>query len=439
MELSLDRGAPSVAPPAALPERATWQFNASIPVIGAALLGVVLKLLLAYNTIGSNDVLTFYSFARSLNDHGLEWTYQRGVVWLPAAPMFNHPPLTAYYLSFIGRLAGLEVLQSYGVTFPFLLRLPGIIADLVVVLALTSVVTAQSRLRVPRWALVAFALSPVSLMVSGFHGNTDPIMVMFLVLAALMCLRNRPLLCGICFALSCQIKVIPALFLPIFFFFWFQRRAALSFVSAFALTSAVLWWEPLMKFPLLFAKNVLSYGSIWGVWGITYWLRLTELGGFQGISFADISPAKAAVVTLLKIFIVVAVCVIGWRRQALDGAGLIRSLAYAWTIFFIFSPGVCAQYMVWLAPFILLLSPVFYSWLTGASALFLFFFYNITAHGLPWYMAVSTNKLTSMWMPWSLWPWTLLIVGLLLLWRRASAADPTLRIFSLKILPAHLP
>ena len=57
-------------------------------------------------------------------------------------------------------------------------------------------------------------------MVSGFHGNTDPVMVMFLVLAAHMCLKERPILAGLFLALSCQIKIVPLLFVPIFFFFW---------------------------------------------------------------------------------------------------------------------------------------------------------------------------------------------------------------------------
>jgi hypothetical protein len=435
MELSLDRHRPSVSCRAAAPEKRALPVNSSILVIGAAITGLFLKLLLAYNTMGSNDVVTFYSFARSLNDHGLEATYRHGVAWLPVAPLFNHPPLTAYCLSFIGRLARQDVLQTYGFTFPFLLRLPGIIADFVVVLALAGASAAEAKLRLPRWALIGFALSPVSLMVSGFHGNTDPIMVMFLVLAALMCLHKRPLLCAIFFALSCQIKVIPALFLPIFFFFWFHRRAALSFLSTFALVSLVLWWEPLLKFPLLFAKNVLSYGSCWGIWGITYWLRLTDSPWFQGVSFVDFSTTKVVVMTLLKILIVASVFVIAWRRQAADGAGLIKSIAYAWIVFFVFSPGICAQYMVWLAPFVLVLSPPFYGWVTAASSLFLFFFYNITAHGLPWYLAISTTKLISIWTPWSLWPWIVLTAGLFFLWRRATAANPTLRIFSLEILP----
>ena len=130
-----------------------------------------------------------------------------------------------------------------------------------------------------------FALSPVSLMISGFHGNTDPVMVMFLVLSAIAVLRNKPILSGLLLALSCQIKVIPLLFLPAFFFFWFARGRVLSFLLPFTAITLLLWSEPLTKFPILFLGNVLSYGSFWGIWGITYWLRLTGLSQFAVVSF----------------------------------------------------------------------------------------------------------------------------------------------------------
>src|SRR5947208_1857864 len=62
-----------------------------------------------------------------------------------------------------------------------------------------------------RWALLIFALSPVSVMVTGFHGNTDPVMVLFLVAAAHGVIKQRPVWCGLLFALSCQVKVAPLL------------------------------------------------------------------------------------------------------------------------------------------------------------------------------------------------------------------------------------
>src|SRR5205823_6107900 len=83
-------------------------------------------------------------------------------------------------LESIEMLSRSEFCREHGLTFPFLLRLPGIIADLVIVLVVLQIAKTTKELSVPFWALILFALSPVSLMVSGFHGNTDTVMVMFL-------------------------------------------------------------------------------------------------------------------------------------------------------------------------------------------------------------------------------------------------------------------
>jgi len=109
---------------------------------------------------GTNDAVTFYSFARSLSEHGLEWTYRHGIVWLSSPSVFNHPPLTAYFLRGIYWLSRSEWFRSNGLTFPFLLRLPGIVADFAVVVLLLRIAKTHAPLRRHPWAVALFALSP---------------------------------------------------------------------------------------------------------------------------------------------------------------------------------------------------------------------------------------------------------------------------------------
>jgi uncharacterized membrane protein len=314
--------------------------------------------------------------------------------------------------------------------------LPGVLADFGTVLILLAPFKIDELLRRHRWAMVLFALSPVSIMVSGFHGNTDPVMVFFLLAACYMAARHQPILCGLLFALSCQVKIIPVLLFPIFFFFWWNRRASVSFLLATTVVFLTLWSEPLLNFPGLFIRNVISYGSYWGLWGISYWLRLTGSPEFSNVWYENFSLSQKVIVGCLKGLIVAGALVIAWRRRALPARSLIESIAYAWLLFYVFSPGVCAQYMVWLAPFILVLSPKFYGWVTVASSVFLFFFYNTICHGLPWYLGISTNQLNMIWTPWSVWPWAILIAGMVILWHRATRTNPGLRLFSLETLAA---
>ena len=432
MELSLLRPhfTPEISGQAATLGDSSRARQQNVLVIGVALVAFLLKLVIAYNTFGTNDVAAFYMFAGSLQEHGLEWTYRNGVIFFSNFPVFNHPPLTAYYLELIGGLSKNGLLQSCGITFPFLLRLPGIVSDLVSVLVLMRIRDRMPSRQIPIWALVLFALSPVSLMVSGFHGNTDPIMTMFLLVSAYMCLRNQPALCGIFFGLSCQVKIIPLFLLPIPFFFWLKREKAVPFSAAFACLSLALWIQPLTRFPLLFFRNVFSYNSYWGGWGLSFWLKLTHWSQFNG-GFFNLPLAATIVTSLLKFGIIFAVLVMAWRRRHALEEGLIDSLAYAWIILFVFAPSISPQYMVWLAPFILFLSPKLYGWLTVASAVALFSFYNELAGGLPWYIGIARNNsgaasLTGAWM---LWPWAILIVGLILFWRNAVLldTDPTVK------------
>ena len=395
-------------------------------ILVLALVAFTLKLTIAYNTIGTNDAVFFYGFAKVLSQHSLEWTYQH-------SRYFNHPPLTAYYLRGIYFVTEQRWCQDLGVHFPFLLRLPGIIADFLVALVLLRIT--KTCLRIPTWALALFALSPASLMVSGFHGNTDPVMVLPLVCAVWMSLRSRPILAGLFFALSCQIKIVPLLLLPAFVFFWLSQGKIREFLIPAAITTAIVWLEPLLNFPVLFAKNVLAYGSYWGMWGITYCLRLTGLPEFSRVSFFDLELGTTLVITVLKIIIVISALIIAWQRRHARGLAFVETIAWTWLMFFILAPGVCPQYMVWLAPFILLASPSLYTALAISSSIFLFAFYNITSGGLPWSVALAMDESSQHWIVWSLLPWSVLIAGAVALWLKRNHGKldlPFLRLAKLR-------
>lgn len=389
-------------------------------VLVVALLALVVKLCIAWNTIGTNDTVTFFDFARHLQEKGLAETYR----W---TALFNHPPLTAYYLELIVWLHNLAGAPSQ--TFRFLLRLPGIVSDFATVFVILQITKREPRLRPPLWALLLFAASPVSIMVSGFHGNTDSVVVFLLVLATLMLLRDNPAMCGVFLALSCQIKVVPLLLTPVFFFFWFYRQRSARFVLPFTLTWLLLCLQPLIQCPTVYITNVLSYGSYWGLWGASYLLRLTQLPQFQKISSFGLTPAQVIIAACLKLVIIGGVLSIAWRRRVLPANHIWESLACAWAIFFVFSPGVGPQYMVWSAPFVLLWSARWYAALTVASAFFLFTFYDAIADGLPWYYARSVNQLVHLWAPSSLVPWlTLIAMVFFFRWKTVGPTDePRLR------------
>lgn len=393
-------------------------------IIVVAALAAALKILIALATFGTNDVVAFYEFAKAIETHGLTWTYEHSI-------LFNHPPLVGYLLRGLIWLTRQPALEQLGISFPFLLRLPGIIADFLVVLLLVVLGRQYPQLRPPAWALLLFAASPVSLMITGFHGNTDPILVLFLLLASIMAVRRHALLCGVFLALSCQVKIVPLLLLPIFFFYWIEQRRARWFLQAFAATSILCCLELLLRSPASLARNVLGYGSFWGIWGVTYCLRMTGVNDFSRASFLNLAPIQQLIMTILKLAIVLAILVLGWRRRKLSPPALFSSIGYAWLIFFVFSPAIAAQYLVWLAPFVLLLSPKFYAVLVAGSSIFLFALYTLSSGGFPWYFAHASNKLNLISAHWAVLPWLILLGGLIAMVLKARQRHPQLRFLSL--------
>jgi hypothetical protein len=390
-------------------------------IVTAALVAALAKIAIGATTVGDEDVLAFYRFGRLVSEHGLEWTYIHDRA-------LNHPPVVAAYLQLIYAVDHLLFFREHSLSFPLLLKLPAIFADFVVVLVLAY---SRRELSLPSWSLVLFALSPVSIMVSGYHGNTDPVMTMFLVLATWQCMRGAPLWCGILLALSCQIKIVPLFLTPIFFFICMAKGKALRFVLSFAVTMLILWVQPLTSFPLVFLKSVLLYSGFWGCWGITYWLRLTGVPAFGHVGYLDLPVAEQAVMAALKVVIVLATLVIAWRGRHVRGRAVFASIGLAWLIFFILSPAVAPQYLVWLMPFAIVLWPVFGAYLVASSSVFLFLFYNMTSKGA-WDLSVATAATNEAITPWALWPWAVLIAGLVLLYKGARRRWVEFRVLSLR-------
>ena len=340
----------------------------------ALLIATILKIVWACNSAGSVDVILFYNFSRAIETHGLVHVYTLDSI-------FNHTPLTGGMVYGIYKLSGGDVL-----TFACLLRMLPIIADLALVIMLVRFRHLVGN--PPWWALTLFAASPVSLMVSGFHGNVDPVMTVVFVGAALATVAGRPILSGVLLGLACNVKIVPLPFAPLFFFYWWGKGGAwkLTFACILMLIAGAAW--PLLVTPREFLSNVLGYGSSWGVWGIAYWIRATGWEAVQRIGFRDLTVEQLQIAMVLKILLVGGIALIGWRRRNVSREGFIVTLAAAWTWFFIVAPGVAVQYFVWPAPFLLLAIPRAYAVITATSTLMLVTFYHTASRGkIPWFYA----------------------------------------------------
>jgi len=387
-------------------------------VITSALLAFFIKLYIASHTIGSSDVVLFQQWGRLIEKDGLSHTYEN-------VKLFNHTPLVGNFSAVLVSLCGhnLENLDTSNMQvllrsiqashFPLLLRLPGILADFLSALLVLHI-TGRYFKNCPTWALTLFALSPVSMMVSGYHGNLDSLLPLLLLASLWACLESKAGLCGLALAFACQIKVAPLLIAPAFFFYWWQRKEWIRFsLSAVSLTLA--GWSPaLIGAPLAFLNNTLSYSGYWGLWGISYWLKASGISGFTQFGTFKLEPAQKLVIAATKYLVIGISLLFSWRNRTKDATTLCQTIAIIGCAFFVFSPGIAVQYFVWFTPFFLLATPRWHAAITAAGTVFLFVFYNTISNGTPWtikpwVVGISANKHIPLWGPWHVLPWMVFV------------------------------
>ena len=341
-------------------------------VVGGGL-ALLVKLYLAFSTSGTTDV-HFWS-VYSLYLHG-----QGGMGLYHDVPVFNHPPFMVHALE-----ALTWITASTSLPFPFLLRLPGILADtgsLVLLWRLFGGAGASTSTHV---ALALFSVAPVSIMVSGFHGNTDSVMVFFLLLSVVL-LEGRcsVWLAGAALGMSMNIKVWPVIFFPAIYAYIPDQRHRIACFSVAAGVFIVASLPYVIQDPALIADRVFRYGSLYGYWGLSrlaVWLR----NDGPTLSGAAATYLRLAVPILFGIIVLVS-----FKMDRLPTKpSLYRQCGVIAFMFMLLTPGFGVQYLAWLVPWVVGADPrlalIFYV----PSGLFLFFVYRSWVHGAHRGMPIS--------------------------------------------------
>lgn len=333
-------------------------------LFAAAVIAFLMKLALAASSYGTNDVTTFEEMLEKLQTHGARSLYTEGTdVILDGrivGPMqMNHPPMVLTMLRAWGALR-----QVTGIRLGFWIRFSCACADLLTIWIVYRLFGVASR----RWmGMLLVALAPASIMISGFHGNTDPIMIAFVVLAVFMLeKRDAPWLAGVAFGLACSVKVWPLVLVPVFLLSGgtLQRRVRFSAAAlGTALALALPWHEA--GFTLML-QRVFNYESMTGWWGITYLIPQSH------------NAAKTAMVA----------CVLGsaaYMFQRLPS--LFAQCAVVTFVFLFLAPGFGPQYLAWAVPWTIAAGARSATAFHAAAGMFLFGIYTAWSAGLPWYFA----------------------------------------------------
>lgn len=318
----------------------------------AGFLALLLKLLLAASTSGTNDARTWEHDLTTLRTAGFAELYRSGVQYRsPAGALlprqgFIHPPAILNGLRIIG---GLQ--DTTGLPLRFWLRAACALADAGTLALLWGMFRSRTE-------LLIMALSPLSILISGFHGNTDPIMMFFVVAAVLFAERSSAsrfeIASGAAFGIACSVKLIPLIFAPAILVCLPGVRPRLKWLAA----SAVVWFTLSLPYmaqePLLILRSMLGYGSVTGVWGFSL------ISGLLGAGHSYNPLAKWAALLAASCLPLV----VRWRLFAQCGL-----IAFS---FLFLSPGFGLQYLAWTIPWTILLgrrSMIVYNLVAAAFAL----------------------------------------------------------------------
>ena len=212
---------------------------------------------------------------------------------------YNHPPVIGYLLELV------NFGRHHGLSIQLTIRAIASLADVGSALLVFELLRGRRSLREAAWAAALVAVSPVLFIISGFHGNTDPIFVM-LTLSALYLLadRDRPLAGGLAMGVAIGIKIVPVVAVPVLLVLALTRGRGplVRFAAGFAVAFGISWLPALIGQGQAVRKDVLGYAgsgiSQWGLIQIGHWFHdpgwshfLTGSGRFPVVLLCALVPA----------------------------------------------------------------------------------------------------------------------------------------------------
>ena len=343
-----------------------------VSIIAMTLASLLLKLLLAAKTYGTNDVYRFEAFMVASRYFGA-FIYR-------ATPDFNHPPSMIHLLLLIGWLSNVTSLP-----FSFWVRMPGILADAASVWVLWKILGPCLQERSIRWALLTYSAAPPFFLVSGFHGNTDTIMIFVLLLSVYVNERDmHAWLAGMMFGVSMCFKITPVIAAPVMYFYMRNLRKRVAFFMAAGGVLLIVWSPYIFQDTWFMVRQIFGYQSIYGHWGLSY-LSARLLDRLPAWGWPHEAFRLGGAYALLGGTTYLA----WWMNRQSTRPRLYSQVGIVFFLLLSLTNAFGVQYLAWLVPWVVGLGAMPTAIFFTASGVFLFLVYNYWSQGIPWYMADS--------------------------------------------------
>ena len=362
----------------------------------------LVKTAIAFFTYGSTDILIYESDLAKMRRDGGVALYRDGIQteWCGhgdqrPCPPFNHPPFVLHALrgwAFLAEISGLP--------FRFWLRVTCAVADLGSLALLARLLPRRLTEAQTRVALLWFAASPIAILISGFHGNTDPILMFFVLLAIDLVEGQRPAwLGGAALGVATDVKVLPVILVPAILLSLSGTRRRLEFCVSAAAAFLVGSMPVLLVAPGLVVSRVFGYSSQFGSWGVS----LLALVLRENVRLSWLGELYVRHGKILSLGVEVGASL--WPRPCSRRNVLFIQSGFLMFLFVSVIPGFGVQYLTWLVPWVVGLGfgPTAAYYIAGTA--FLFAYYSTAAGEFPWYLANSLER--------SAWSGTVLGLGLI--------------------------
>jgi len=294
-------------------------------------IGAIVRLLLWWNSIGSNDALIWYSHAEAIRDYGIVGTYEQ-------VQAFNHPPLIGLYM-----YAALAVADGDLLTFAHLLKLPALAGEALTIVMLWRFAGCR--------AAAVYALLPAPILVSAFHGNTDCLLAALLLGSALAFDRDRYLLAGLLFGAAMNVKVVPLVLLPVVLLAPLSVRVFVRLVAGMAV-GAIPFVLPALFAARAMIRNMVEYVPNPDNWGV---LSVLNPAVDQPRLAVLASPARDWYIENGRYFVLLAIVAVAVLARARRPIPISARLAAAIALFLLLAPGFGVQYVVYAIPLLCLI------------------------------------------------------------------------------------
>jgi len=352
--------------------------RSQVPILRAlwalAIAGLLERVVVALISEGSNDVGIWKGWATLLEQRSLTDMYS-------SVEGFNHPPLMAAW-----SLAALRLARGTGVRFAILLKVPSLLADGLASYLLWRIWRSAGSLRAAA-VVAAFAWNLDSILVSGFHGNTDSFCAMLCLVSAACLQRRAFFVAGLGLAAALNVKLIPIVLVPSLLLQIRTRRQALALLGGLAL-GLVPFLPFLVSAGEGFYRHAIVYNSLPDNWGIGFFLNSSE----QNARFAAAATRFAPIYRASARYLILLACTMlgAWGRWRRWSPYRIYFLCLA--TFLVFTPGFGVQYTVYVVPLLFAINlgrAVAYSFASGLFILSVYFVFGL--HTFPWRSEFNMN------------------------------------------------